>query len=287
MAYLNLEDELETARYLAEEAGKEILKIFHSTQDLNIETKMDNSPVTMADKASNNLLVDGLCSRFPDYGLLSEETLDNLDRLNKEFVWIIDPLDGTRDFIAKQKSFTVMVGLVMRGEPVLGVVHSPVERKTYSAIKGRGAHILYHPCDNPFGDSNLYGTERKTIVSSHEKISEMRVMIVRTKLESEGFGQLVQMPFSGISLIGGAGYKAMMVAEGSGEVWYHRGYKCHEWDLCAPSIIVKEAGGQVTDFCGNPIVFNKETPDLQNGILVSNGKNHNGLVELLAPLRLK
>ncbi len=213
MAYLNLEDELETVKYLAEEADKEILKIFHSKQDLNIENKTDNSPVTIADKASNKILVDGLCSRFPDYGLLSEETLDNLDRLNKEFVWIIDPLDGTRDFIARQRSFTVMVGLARKGEPVLGVVHSPVERKTYSAIKGRGAHILYHPCDNPFGDGNLYGTERKIIASSHEKVSEMKVMIVRTKLESEGFEQLVQMPFSGISLIGGSGYKAMMIAE--------------------------------------------------------------------------
>lgn len=287
MAYLNLEDELETAKYLAEEAGKKILNIFYSTQNLNIETKTDNSPVTIADNTSNSVLVNGLSSRFPDYGLLSEETLDDLNRLNKEFVWIIDPLDGTRDFIARQRSFTVMVGLARKGESVLGVVHSPVERKTYSAIKGRGARILYHPYDNQFGDSNLCGTERKTIVSSQEKIPEMRVMIVRTKPESEGFEQLAQMPFSGISLIGGAGYKAMMVAEGSGEVWYHRGHKCHEWDLCAPSIIVKEAGGQVTDFYGNPVVFNKETPDLQNGILVSNGKNHNGLVELLAPLRLK
>ncbi len=281
MAYPNLENELETAKGLAEEAGEEILKIFRSLKNLNIETKTDNSPVTIADKASNKILVDGLNSRFPDYGLLSEETLDNPDRLNKEFVWIIDPLDGTRDFIARQRSFTVMVGLAREGEPVLGVVHSPVEKKTYFAVKGKGAYL------NCYGDNEGDRIRRKLNVSSKENVSTMRVSIVRTKPESEGLEQLVQMPFSGISLIGGAGYKAMMVAEGSGEVWYHRGHKCHEWDLCAPSVIVKEAGGQVTDFYGDPIVFNKETPDLQNGILVSNGKNHNGLVELLAPLRLK
>src|SRR3989338_8857950 len=125
MAYLNLGDELETAKGLAKKAGKEILKIFHSTQNLTVETKTDNSPVTIADKASNEILVKGLSNRFPNYGILSEETLDNSLRLKKEFVWIIDPLDGTRDFIARQRSFTVIIGLARWVEPVLGVVYFP------------------------------------------------------------------------------------------------------------------------------------------------------------------
>ena len=287
MAYLNLKDELETAKGLAEKAGKEILKIFYSTKNLNIETKSDSSPVTVADKSSNEILIGGLSSRFPNYGILSEETLDNPSRLREEFVWIIDPLDGTRDFIAGQRSFTVMIGLARWGEPVLGVVHSPLERKTYSAVKSKGAYSVHNLFDNPFGDSNLYGTERKIDVSSTENISEMRVLIARTKPESEGLEQLIQMPFSGINLIGGAGYTSMIVVEGLGEVWYHRGSKCHEWDLCAPAVIVREAGGQVTDFYGNPLVFNKEVPNLLTGILVSNGKNHEELAKMLAPLRLK
>ncbi len=274
MAYLNLEDELKTAKGLAEEAGKEILKIFHSTQNLIIENKMDNSPVTIADKASNEIIIRGLGRSFPDYGILSEETADNPQRLEKEFVWIIDPLDGTRDFIRRQRSFTVMIGLARRGEPVLGVVYSPVEKKMYSAIKDKGAYL------------DGYWDRQKIHVSPEKNISEMRVLIVRIKPEGEGLEQLMQMPFSGISLIGGAGYKAMMVAEGSAEVWYHRGRKCHEWDLCAPSMIVNEAGGQATDFYGNPLVFNKEMPELLTGVLASNGKNHKGLVETLAPLRV-
>lgn len=278
--YLNLENELEIAKGLAEEAGQEILKIYYDMRYLNIETKEDNSPVTIADKRSNEILVGGLSRNFPDYGILSEETVDRPSRLEKEFVWIVDPLDGTREFIVRQRSFTVMVGLAKKGEPVLGVVHSPVEKKTYFAVKGKGAYL------NCYGDNKSDRSRRKLNVSSKENVSTMRVSIVRTKPEGEGLEQLMQMPFSGINLIGGAGYKAMMVAEGLGEVWYHRGHKCHEWDLCAPSIIVKEAGGQVTDFYGNPIFFNKETPDLQKGILVSNGKNHQGLVELLAPLRI-
>lgn len=278
--YLNLEDELETAKTLAEEAGREILKIYHSMQRISIETKEDNSPVTIADKRSNEILVGGLGRNFPDYGILSEETVDNHSRLEKEFVWVVDPLDGTRDFIARQRTFTVMIGLAKGGKPVLGVIHSPIEKKTYFAVQGKGAYVHCYDAGN--GNRG----RRKLEVSPSGELSRMRAMVVRTKPESEGLEQLIQMPFSSISLVGGAGYKAMMVAEGLGEVWYHRGHKCHEWDLCAPSIIVKEAGGQVTDFYGNPLVFNKETPDLQNGILVSNGKKHRELVELLAPLRI-
>ncbi|HLC80884.1 MAG TPA: 3'(2'),5'-bisphosphate nucleotidase CysQ [Candidatus Nanoarchaeia archaeon] len=280
MTNLNLDEELETAKGLAEKAGKEILRIFYSAQNLNIETKTDHSPVTIADKTSNEILIEGLSSRFPNYGILSEETLDNSLRLKKEFVWIIDPLDGTRDFIARQRSFTIIVGLARLGEPVLGVVHSPLEKKTYSAVKGKGAYLCGYESDPHFCG------RRKLDTSPKEKISEMRVLIVRKKPETEGLEQLIQMPFSGINLIGGAGYKSMIIAEGLGEVWYHRGSKCHEWDLCAPSIIVEEAGGQVTDLYGNPLRFNKRVPELLTGVLISNGKNHMGLVETLAPLRV-
>lgn len=279
--YLNLEDELETAKALAEEAGREILKIYHGAQRLSIETKEDNSPVTVADKRSNEILVGGLSRNFPGYGILSEETADNPSRLDKEFVWIVDPLDGTRDFIARQRTFTVMVGLAKEGKPVLGVIHSPVEKKTYSAVQDKGAYV--HGYDVEKGN---YG-RRKLKVSPSREISEMRAMIVRTKPEDEGLEQLIQMPFSSISLVGGAGYKAMIIAEGAGEVWCHRGSKCHEWDLCAPAAIVQEAGGKVTDFYGNNLIFNQKDLQLLNGVLVSNGYCHQRLVDLLAPLRVE
>ena len=137
---MNLERELELATRLAREAGGLIRKL-HAT-GLTVDRKAGNEPVTQADRDANALIVAGLAAEFPQHGILSEEAPDDGSRLVKERVWMIDPLDGTKDFIRGEAGFATMIGLLDGERPALGVVYQPVGDRLYYATRGGGSFLV-------------------------------------------------------------------------------------------------------------------------------------------------
>jgi len=135
----NLNPELGAAVYLSLLAGREILDIYQN-ENYSVEYKEDNTPITLADRKSNEIIVNNLRKMFPDYALLSEEMKDDLARLKNDWCWIIDPLDGTKEFVKRNGEFTVNIALTYRQEPVLGVIYLPVKGDLYYALKGQGAY---------------------------------------------------------------------------------------------------------------------------------------------------
>src|SRR5687768_12986180 len=134
---MDLTDEQAFAENLAREAGAAVLAFWGEVR----EEDKQGSPVTEADRAANQIIVDGLRSRFPEDGILSEESRDSTARLDRRRVWVVDPLDGTREFIDGIPEFAVMIGLAVEGRAVLGVVYCPATRRLYSAIEGAGAWV--------------------------------------------------------------------------------------------------------------------------------------------------
>ncbi len=135
----NLNPELGAAVYLSLLAGRKILDIYQD-ENYSVEYKEDDSPITLADREANEIIVNNLKKRFPDYALLSEESRDDPARLKNNWCWIIDPLDGTKEFVKGNGEFTVNIALTYRQEPVLGVIYLPVKGDLYYALKGQGAY---------------------------------------------------------------------------------------------------------------------------------------------------
>ena len=139
MKSMYMETELEAARRIAREAGKRILEFYSG--DPQIKWKGVDDPVTAADHAANELIVSALRREFPGDGILAEETPDDSERLSRQRVWMIDPMDGTKQYIEKIGEFSVMIGLAVDGQPALGVVYQPTLGRMYYGAVGSGAFV--------------------------------------------------------------------------------------------------------------------------------------------------
>lgn len=244
----------------------------------HVEEKADG-PSTEADKLADRIITEELQKVFPpsEYGYLTEETDDDLDRLERERVWVIDPIDGTKDFIKKNGNFAMHIGLVERtdgGEwiPVAAAVYRPALGDMYSAVRGNGAWL--EKCED-----NLPGDKAVRLhVSSRGEIAQMRAVISNSHRDSyldrlvSGFG------FAEVYSVGSIGIKMCLIAGGDYDVYINpaRG-KCKEWDACAPHLILSEAGGVFTDFAGEDRTYNCEDVFLPNGLLASNGRQHEAI----------
>ena len=247
------------------QAGKMVMSFYN--KDYQIKDKGNDSPVTEADLASEKIILKGL-SKY-DYGLLSEETEDDKTRLKKERVWIIDPLDGTKDFINKTGDFTIMIGLVENGQPILGAVYQPAKDILYYAIKGKGA----------YGQIKDQGV-KKIKVSEVSDISKARFLGSRfhkSELETK-----VAKEFNITKIIpcGSIGLKAALIASGQADFNLNPSSHPQEYDVCAADIILHEAGGKLTDLKGKRYKYNQEDPHI-NGYVVSSGLLHGQIIEYL------
>jgi myo-inositol-1(or 4)-monophosphatase len=217
--------------------------------------------VTQADLAADALLHEQLIDARPDYGWLSEETVDGPDRLARRRVWIVDPIDGTRSFIARRPEFAISIGLVEDGIPIAGVVYNPARDELYGASLGGGA----------WAERNG-GRERLT-VSARRMDGALRMLASRSEIAA---GELD--PFRDtwrIAPAGSTAYKLACVAAAHGEAFVSRGPKS-EWDICAGVLLVAEAGGRATDLNGAAVQFNRPDPYV-HGILATNGLVHDSL----------
>ncbi len=237
----NLSELLVLAEKAARAAGSEILKIYESG-DFSIESKSDDSPLTLADKASHNTIVSFLDKT--GIPILSEEGRDipYHERKGWDYFWMIDPLDGTKEFIKKNGEFTVNIALIHQNQPVLGVVFPPVLDQMYSAIAGKGATL-----------------DGKTIKASGKKLTEPNLKTVASRShmspETEAFVDGLTDP----EIVSkGSSLKLLMVASGEADV-YPRFGPTMEWDTAAAHIVAVEAGGHVlnTDLT-EPLKYNKE-----------------------------
>ena len=245
--------------YAAIEAGlkakKVVLDYYHNGFD--VEIKSDNSPVTDADKAADKIIREYLGNRFKDYAFLTEESVDNKDRLSNDYVWIVDPVDGTKDFVAKDDEFTINIGLAYKHKVVVGVVVIPAKDLLYYASEGNGAYVFkdgkstkIHVNDK-LTDLTCYTSvfhftdEEKSLIASHND----RIKHV--------------LPL-------GSSIKPCYIANGYGEITLRLNDGTKERDTCAFQCIVEEAGGLVLKPDKTPITYNREDVYNRDGYIVIN-----------------
>lgn len=269
------ENELAVAIELAREAGEEILK--HYNAPIKVESKIhtDNyaEPVTEADRVANDLIVSALRSEFPHDGILAEESEDDALRLNKNRVWMIDPIDGTSGFIDRTGDFAVQIGLAVEGESVLGVVYQPLHRILYKATKGNGAWI-----------ENQNTQAQQAFVSNQTNINEMRLAASRSHYSSRMTRVIETLNVKEEIRRGSVGVKVGLIANRECDLYIHLSPRTKQWDICAPEIILREAGGKFTDLFGRPFNYNTSDPRNPNGIVATNGAAHEQVIKSLEPL---
>jgi len=261
--------ELEDIIQIIKKAGQKVMEIYG--REYKTHQKSDKSLVTEADFASQKIILEGL-SKY-NYGILSEEQRDDTSRLRKEKVWIVDPLDGTKDYLKKTGDFAIMIGLASDREPILGAVYQPIKDKLYFAEKGKGAFLK---------ESDK--SQKKLKVSNVSGFSGSRFVVSRFHLIEPEKDFLENNKIRKVIRAGSTGVKIGMIAEHQAEGYINLSQKTCQWDTCAPEIILKEAGGQVTDRNGENYVYNRKELRNLNGLVVSNGKIHPEIIEKLANL---
>ena len=254
--------ELDIAINAAQEAGNTILKIYE--KDFKTFTKTDNSPVTDADLQSNKIIKEILS--VTKHSILSEEDVDDKNRLSNDMIWIIDPLDGTSDFIDKTGEFTVMIALVENQKPILGVIAWPTEKTLFVAQKNCGA---FRYSDNKW---------EKISVTKISELPKCRTIGSRHHLSDKEKDFIEKIGIKDFTSIGSS-LKVGKISSGQAEVYITTTNKMKEWDTAASHCIISEAGGKMTDMLGNELTYNNKNVYHENGILVTNGLIHDKIVQ--------
>lgn len=254
--------ELDIAIKAASEAGNAIMEIYQSNYETT--TKNDDSPITDADLKSNEVIKKILSQT--KHEILSEEDKDDLIRLSKETIWIVDPLDGTSDFIDKTGEFTVMISLIKNKKPILGVIGWPTEKTLFVAQKGNGAFRFSNNEWKKISVTRVSEITKCRAVGSRHHLSDKEKLFIK-KLGIENFTSI------------GSSLKVGKISSGEAEAYITTTNKMKEWDSAASYCIISEAGGKMTDMSGNDITYNNEDVYHRNGILVTNGLVHNKILE--------
>jgi 3'(2'), 5'-bisphosphate nucleotidase len=260
-----LRQEMDAASELAVHAGGILLQRYD--HPAVVSWKGNAGPVTDADRLANTFLVRALRSRFPGDGVISEEEPDDPDRRRKARVWIIDPMDGTKEFIEHRGEFSVMIGLALEGTPVLGVVYHPVTGKLYRAIEGSGAVRVEGNQETPLRVSAETDPGRMTVALSRSHHSPS----VDAVCGRVGIGNSIQS--------GSIGLKIGLICEGRAHLYLEMSGRTSEWDTCAPAALLQQAGGRITDLHGRPLWYNSADLRHCSGIIASNGTIHDRIVE--------
>ena len=253
---------MDIALQAVKEAGSAILEIYG--EKYQTSTKNDNSPITEADVKSNEIIKSILSKT--SYQILSEEDKDDKSRLSKDTIWIVDPLDGTSDFIDKTGEFTVMIALVKDQKPILGVIGWPTEETIFAAQKDNGAFRYSEGQWKKISVTEISELSKCRAVGSRHHLSDREKMFIE-KLGIENFTSI------------GSSLKVGKISSGEAEAYITTTNKMKEWDSAASYCIIAEAGGKMTDMLGNDITYNNEIVNHQNGILVTNGLIHNKILE--------
>lgn len=245
---------------IAEKAGAAILKIYENESDFNVEMKSDDSPLTKADRASNQVICAGLEKLSQVFPIVSEENkaIPYEERKDFDYYWLVDPLDGTKEFIKRNGEFTVNIALVHRQEPVFGVVYAPVLEEMYWAVKGQGAWMQK-------------GEEKQQLSALPFTMSDpgLKVVCSRSHL-NEGTQAFIDALADPEKVSRGSSLKFLLMAKGDAHVYPRLG-PTMEWDTGAAQIVLEEAGGKVIDEeTKAPLRYNKE--NLLNPYFIAYGQ---------------
>ena len=236
---------------IAIDAGKEILKIYND--DIIIESKEDNSPLTKADINSNKIIINRLQNLEPNFPILSEESLiDWNERKDWNKYWLIDPLDGTKEFINKNGEFTVNIALIKNAKPILGIIYSPFLSELYFAQKDQGAYKIN--CSDTI--KSLENSEK--ILSNNKKNSDEIIIIGSRSHSNNKFNEWINKNYKNYQILQkGSSLKFCEIANGNADL-YPRFGPTSEWDIAAGHIILEEAGGFLKTFENQSIKYNSK-----------------------------
>ena len=231
---------------LAREASSAVMR-FYNSEMLRVDYKKDNSCITDADRVSHDILSEGLEKFFPGMHVLSEEGKDiaHEERKNWRLFWLLDPLDGTKEFISKNGEFTVNIALIEKNSPVFGLVSAPAKNLTYYAVKGGGAFRKKKGEDACVIRAGKGARKEKVVVRSRSHAGKFEDEII------SGLGP-VKTIYAGSSL------KFCLVAEGSADVYIRSG-PTMEWDTAAGQCVAEEAGAEVATIEGEALLYNKKS----------------------------
>jgi 3'(2'), 5'-bisphosphate nucleotidase len=251
----SFEKELDLACDLVRQASKVVLECYGGS--VEVRWKGKNDPVTDADEASTRLILGMIGKTFPDDAVLIEEREDDPRRLKSARTWIVDPLDGTKEFIDRNGEFTVMVGFVAGGAPVVGAVAIPVSGALVAGMAGAGAF-------------RVEGNARRAILPGRSPEPGDATLIVSRSHRSaaidavkEKLGITREIP------CGSVGLKMIRVISGEADLYIHFGRGAKLWDTCAPDAIARAAGIRFSDACGKDIDYLAPQVTLERGIVVA------------------
>lgn len=261
--------ELAVATTLAQEAGVEVWRIQRGGQ-LGVELKPGDEPVTIADHLASEMIVAGLAKAFPNDPVISEELAPAAGALGSERLWLIDPIDGTKDFIGGYDGYAIMIGLVVGGRPRMGVVHIPAQHRTYWGTP-----------DASFVRVN--DTVTRLAVSDVADVQAARLVASRSHRADELDRVKAELGITNELNIASVGAKLGVIASGVRDLYVNPATKTKAWDTCAPEAILVPAGGRLTDLFGRPIDYTSELKH-QRGLVATNGLIHDAVIARLAPV---
>jgi myo-inositol-1(or 4)-monophosphatase len=246
--------DIELLKDTVREAGQLAHSLFRT--ELKNWTKGASSPVSEADIAVNDFLEARLRAATPEYGWLSEESVDDEARLDRRFVWIVDPIDGTRGYLAGREDWCVSVALVEDASPLLGAVFAPVTGEFFFAARGQGATLNAQPISVAGGTALDFA-----------RVAGPKPLVERLNPTSQ---EIVLHP-----RIGSLALRLCRVAHGDLDAAFAGG-QSRDWDLAAANLIVQEANGRMTALSGDPILYNRR--EVAHGVLVAAGRDRHASI---------
>lgn len=255
---MKYQDELNIALKAMNEVRDVILSIYNSS-NMGVEIKEDNSPVTKADKAADEIIRRVLHDAFPSYAMLTEESLDNKERLSNDYCFIVDPIDGTKDFVAHNDEFTVNIALSYKHEVVLGVILVPVSGDIYYAVKDEGSYYVHNDVT-----TRIYANKKQadlTVLTSRFHINDLERNMIKKHEDKIKHIETV-----------GSTLKGCFIARGLAEISYRFSSNTKEWDTAAMQIVLEESGAHLLKFDGTPIRYNREDVYNRDGYVICNCK---------------
>lgn len=272
------ERELRFVLELARRAGEAALAFYGRPLRVDHKGEFDE-PVTQADRAVNELIVRALRESFPGDGVLAEESLDASERLSRERVWMVDPIDGTKGFIAGTGDFAVQIGLAVEGRAALGVLYAPATDVLYWAARGHGSWVL-----RPTSVADAESKPERLHVTGETDLSRTRLAESRSHRDARMDEVVRALGVKAEVRSHSVGIKVGLLVERQADLYIHMSPKTKQWDTCAPEAVLAEAGGRMTDIWGGPLLYN--TPDVlnRNGLVASNGAAHDSVIERMRPL---
>ena len=260
-----LQPDLELAMQAAREAGIQTLEYFGGQYE--IEDKGGGDPLTTADLAANAAISERLRSARPDYGWLSEETVDDKTRLSCQKTWIVDPIDGTREFVKGIPEYVVCVALCDSGVPTVGVIYNPARDALYAAVHQGGAFL-----------------NGKRIFCSETSSLTVATSIVSRSEDKRGEINSFRPHLGPVTPVGSVAYKLALVAAGGSDMNFSVQPK-NEWDVCAGDLLIREAGGHMLDLQGNVRHYNQADPLIRGGLVAGNTELTRQFLRLIDEVR--